>query len=194
MGLRLEIPVDHLPVVGEGHALADLEEHPEKPRQVVFRRGRRVLVLKFEDDGFEGFALHPLHGEVVVAVGSDARVVGRGDGGMVELAGDPHLVEEAAEEPGVALAVAEGDLHGYVSFEGGVLHTEDPGHAPAADLADDFVVPRRGFFAAVLGRFRARAPVGEGRHHVRISRIVVLHGFFLIDPKDRGPALAQPLS
>ena len=87
---RLQVAVDDAVGVGVADRLADLLEHRQEPAAV----GRRVGPPS--EQVVEGLALDELHRQERPAVGQRADLVDRRDAGVLQLAGDPGLVEEPA--------------------------------------------------------------------------------------------------
>ena len=107
----------------------------------------------------QGVALDQLHGEERPAVGEGAQLVDRDDAGVLELAADLRLLDEAADHVGVVAEVFAQDLQGHVAAEVGVAALEDGAHAAAGDLAVDPVADRAVVIVAALRPDdRARAP------------------------------------
>src|SRR4029077_4126860 len=92
------------------------------------------------------------HREVAAPLRVDAEVVHRHDAGVVELAGDLRLLEEAPEalgvdrrraravlDPGRARAAPVHDLHGEVAAQVAVPHAQDRAHPAGRDLFLDLV-------------------------------------------------------
>ena len=139
---RLQVAMDHAAGVGVGHRLSDGREDRQEPWQVVGRgRAGRVQLGQRPPS-------HQLHAEEGPAVGKGAQFVDRHDAGVLELAADLGLLDEAAGHVGVAAEVVAKDLDGDVAAEVVVVALEDGAHAAAADLAVDAVAGR----GAVLGR------------------------------------------
>ena len=90
----LEVAVDHALRVRVGHRLAHLEQHAERARLVPALLARRRRARR---SCLQVAALDELHREVDAAVGVEAELVHRHDAGVVELAGDLRLLEEARE-------------------------------------------------------------------------------------------------
>ena len=135
---RLEVAVDHAAGMGIRQRLADLLEDGEEPREVV------VGVGALGEHGRECAALDQLHGEVGAAVGERAELVDGDDARVLELPADAGLLDEAADDVGVAAVAGLEDLHGEVAAEVGVAGLEDDAHAAAGDLAQDLVAGDRG--------------------------------------------------
>ena len=74
-----------------------------------------------------------LHGAVRMAVFIHAQLLHRGDAGMLKLAGELRLVEEADKV--VGRITVEHHLHCHGVLDGGVLRINDRAHAV---LRDDF--------------------------------------------------------
>ena len=146
---RLEVAVDDALGVGVGHGLADLQ-------QDVQGACHRPVVVPFVDeleDLAQVAAAHERHREVDLAVLVDAHLVHRDDSGVVELARDLRLLEEARQlqadagraaprggvEDGRLLLVLEHHLHGEGPLEVEVEHAQDRPHAAAGDLAHRLV-------------------------------------------------------
>src|SRR5436190_1421066 len=68
----------------------------------------------------EGAALDEPHGQEWPAIGEGAEIVDGGDAGVLELAGDQRLVDEAAGGGGPALVVLLQHLDGDLTAEGRV--------------------------------------------------------------------------
>ncbi len=137
----LQVAVDHPPGVGVGDGLADLLEDAQDAGQGVLRRRTGGEHLG------EGLALDQLHGEVGATVGEGAQLVDRDDAGVLELAADLRLLDEAADEGGVVPVLLQEDLDGEVASEVLVSALEHGAHAAAGDLAEQ---PEPG--VALLGR------------------------------------------
>jgi len=86
--------VYHALLVRVRHGIADAKHH-------VQRASRRPLVVVRVGDAIEDraqiVALHEFHREVHAPVPVDSYLVDRDDAGVIELAGDLRLLEEAAE-------------------------------------------------------------------------------------------------
>ena len=103
--------MDHAAGVGIRHRLAHLEEDPQHAR---------LIVGQIEPCGQEvrqGAALDQLHDEIRAAVGKRAQVVDRHDAGVLQLAGDLCLLDEASDQAGVVAMLLEQDLHGQVAAD-----------------------------------------------------------------------------
>ena len=87
----------------------------------------------------QGSALDQLHGEIGPAIGEGAQLVDRHDAGVLELAADLGLLDEAADQFGLVLVALEQDLHGQVAAQVGVASLEHGPHAAAGDLAEELV-------------------------------------------------------
>ena len=123
--------MDHAARMGVGHRLADLEEHAQQERLIGGCVGPGVQEIG------QGAALDQLHREIRATIGEGAELVDRHDAGMLQLAGDPGLLDEASDEAGVVAVLVEEDLDGDVAADVAVAALEDGAHAAAADLAEE---------------------------------------------------------
>ena len=113
-------------------------------------------------------ALDQLHREEGPEVGEGAQLVDRHDAGVLELAADLGLLDEAADHVGVVAEVVAQHLEGDVAAEVGVAALEDGAHAAAGDLAVDAVADRAVVIVASPAAGRSaraprRAPVSRSR-------------------------------
>jgi hypothetical protein len=122
--------------VGVGDGLGDRLEDGEEAGAVV-----GGVVAGLEQLG-QGVALDQLHGEEGPAVGEGAQLVDGDDAGVLELAADLGLLDEAADHLGILAEVVAEDLQGDVAAEVGVAALEDRAHAALGDLAVDAVADR----------------------------------------------------
>ena len=83
-----------------------------------------------------------LHGEKRPEVGKSPEFVHRHDSGVLELAGDLGLFDEAPDELGLFAVRFEQDLERQLSAEVGVASAQDGPHAAAGDLAEELVAIR----------------------------------------------------
>jgi hypothetical protein len=135
----LEIAVDHALVVGVGHGFADLEHHSEHARLAP----ALAFLIQERQDLAQAPPLDQLHREVEASRGVEAELVDRDDAGMVELAGDLGLLEEASEASrgggsdasGPVDSGRERDLHGEVPAQVLVEDAQDGALSAAGELA-----------------------------------------------------------
>ncbi len=117
---RLQVAVDHAAGVGVGDGLGDgLEDRQEAGPVVV------GAVARSSSNSRQGVALDQLHGEEGPEVGEGAQLVDRHDAGVLELAADLGLLDEAADHVGVVAEVVAQDLERDVAAEVGVAALED---------------------------------------------------------------------
>ncbi len=128
--------MDHAAGVGVGDRLGDGLEDGEEAGPVVVG-----AVAGLEQLG-QGVALDQLHREEGPAVGEGAELVDGDDAGVLELAADLRLLDEAADHVGVVAVVIAQDLQCHVAAEVRVAALEDGAHAAAGDLAVDPVADR----------------------------------------------------
>ena len=174
---RLQVAVDHPPGVRVGDRLGDVEEDRQEPGMVARRVGPLVHHLG------QGPALDQLHGEVGPPVGEGAQLVDRDDAGVLELAGDLGLLDEAAEQLGVAAVAFQEHLDGEVAAQVVVSPFQDRSHAPPGDLAEELEPP---------GAVGGVGHLGRGGADDR-ARAVDRLGVAEQDPADRADRLAQAL-
>ena len=101
--------------VGVGDGLADLLEGGDEPTAVGGRVG------PVAEHRVEGPPLDQLHGQERPAVGQGAEVVDRRDAGVLELAGDPGLVDEPTRQQRPGGEPLLQDLDGHLAAEGAVV-------------------------------------------------------------------------
>jgi hypothetical protein len=132
--------------MGERHRLAHLLEDGEEARQVVRRVG------SIPEEFGEGAALDQLHGEEGPAVVQAADLDDGHDAGVLQPAGQPRLLQEAALQAGAPAQLRAQHLDGQVAAQVGVGGAVDGAHAAAADLLQEAV-------AAGVGRRVGRGGV-----------------------------------
>jgi hypothetical protein len=115
--------------MGIADRLADLLEDGEEA--AVLLRGRGALL----EQVVEGPALDQLHGQERPAIGQAAETVHGRDAGMLELAGDPLLIQEAAGRAGGLVEPLQQHLDGHLAVEDGVGGAVDDTYAAAGDPA-----------------------------------------------------------
>ena len=140
----LEVAVADAAAVRERDRVEDLEEHVEQPEQVLVldRRGDQEPALvdaivgraERDDQVVEGAALDQLHAEVGLLVLVERELVDRDDVGVVELAGDLGLADEAADRQGRVLVDAVQRLDRDPSAQRRVDGDVDGRHAAAREL------------------------------------------------------------
>ncbi len=141
----LEVEVEDVGVVGEGHRLAHPLEHVEAVRQAGHAVGVEELV--------QGAPLDPLHREEGLAVRRLADVVDRHHPGMGEAGREAGLLHEAL----AGAAGGEGeDLDGHAAAQVDVVGLQHLSHAAAAELAGDEVA------AGLVGGPLGGPPGGKG--------------------------------
>jgi hypothetical protein len=133
---RLKVAVDDVVGVGVADGLANGLEDRQQPAAV----GRCVGPLL--QDRFERAPLDELHRQEGPAIGEGADLVHDGDAGVLQLAGDPRLAEEALGRERIGWVALGQQLDGDVPVEGGIAGTIDDSHAAVADLIAQFE-PRR---------------------------------------------------
>ena len=134
----LEVAVDHALGVCEGHRLTDAQEHAEHARRVPLLVPREDLVVLVP----ELLPVDELHREVDLPALVHAELVHRDDAGMLKLASDLRLIQEAphgARVDGGVLGLSrepsvEHDLHGHVAADVAVEDPQDRAHPPAREL------------------------------------------------------------
>jgi hypothetical protein len=119
--------------VGVGHRLADLLEDGHEAPTFVRRVGPlgQQLVQVASADQF--------HGQEGPAVGQDAQVVDRWDGGMLQLPGDARLILETTHHLGGQLDLLLELLERHLAAEPGVEGAIDDAHAAVGNLLAQFV-------------------------------------------------------
>ncbi len=130
----LEVAVEDAPRVGEVHRQAHRRERREQLAQAELARDLRVAVAQAADHLLERHALQALHREVRAAVLVEPEVVHRDDRGVLELALDAALAEEARAERGVVPVVGQEHLLRDVAADARVLAEEDLAHRPEPEL------------------------------------------------------------
>ena len=182
--VRLEVAVDHAPAVREGQRLARALEHAEHAPGAPARIAGRAAL----EDLRERHALDQLHREVGAAVLVHADLVHGHDPGMVELARDARLVQEARELTRLDRArgrrPTRDELHRQRSVELPVSHSQDRAHPAAADL---------GFDRIALAEFLRRCKAAEQVLHPGTlgGRLACIRLQRPIDEIDVRPELAQ---
>ncbi len=140
----LQVAVHDALGVRVGHRFAHAQQHVERARAVP-----ALLRVAHElEDAPEIAALDEAHREVDLAAAVEAELVHGHDAGVIELAGDLRLLEEAHHAAlvdalqrvvlGVPLA-AEHDLHRELAAQIVVPHAQDHAHAAARELAAQLV-------------------------------------------------------
>jgi hypothetical protein len=155
--------VDHAALVGErdgvAHALDQAEHLRRAPLGIAL--GAPTVDLR------ERAAADELHREEGAALGVEPELVDGDDPGVVELARDPRLVQEARDlsgedrgSPGgrARLRLVEDHLHRQRAVEPAIADAKDGSHAAAPQLAFDGVAT---VGAGILGD-RGEQPVGLG--------------------------------
>jgi hypothetical protein len=109
--------------------------------------------LAFPQELGENVSLDEPQGEEGPAVGG-AQLVDRYQAGVLQLAADPRLLNEAADDFGLALVLVQEHFEGEVASEVGVAAQEHRAHASPPNFAAHLVTSevRQGRRAAVLGR------------------------------------------
>ncbi len=166
--------MDHLARVRVRDRLAHLREHRHEAPVIPGIGGEQVG---------EGVPLDELHHQERAAVGQRAEVVDRRDAGVLELAGDSRLGEEAACDGRVGRIAILEELDGDVAVEREVAGAVDDAHPAAADDRTECVAGNRdGLRPAVFlvarvgepgGLLRARAALGD-RAGWRYRRVTAL--------------------
>ena len=151
----LEVAVDHPAGVRVSDRLCHREERGQQARAVL----RRVGPLGQQVG--QGPALDQLHGEVGAAVGEGPQLVDRDNAGVLELAADLRLLDEAVDHLGAVAMGLEQDLDGEVASQVGVASLEDRPHAAAGDLAQK-LEPR-----GAIGRFGQLGGAGPDQRRLR---------------------------
>ena len=129
---RLEVAVDHPLGVGIRHRLRHLQGDGQQAGPI----GRRVG--PFAEDRRERLALDQLHGEEG-PVAEAADVVDRHDAGMLQLAADLRLLDEALGHVGAVGVPLQEHLDREVAAEVDVPAPQHGPHAAAGDLAGELV-------------------------------------------------------
>ena len=91
---------------------------------------------------FEGAPLDELHGQERPAIGEGADLVDGRNAGMLQLAGDARLAEEALGGWRIGRVALGQQLDGDVAIEGDVAGAVDDAHAAVADLVKQLVARR----------------------------------------------------
>jgi hypothetical protein len=128
---RLDVAMDHVHLVRRGSPGAHLLEPAD-----LLGDGHRSPAL---DDFGQRVALEVLHDDVRLG-GDLAEVVDRDDVGVVEGGGGTRFAREALRGIG-DVEVAEEDLDGHHAPEHGIVGHVHDAHAPARELALNFVAP-----------------------------------------------------
>jgi len=168
--------MDDTATVGVSDCLAEVGEVGQQVEPI----GQRPAVA--ERLG-EGAAADPLHRVIQSAIRADAQLIDRHDTGMLQLAGDPCLAQEAddGERRGAGGAgpghgkciaahreLAEQFLEHDLATQVPVVHQQDPADPPASQLG------RRGVAAGIvvsMGALRShREQVRSGFRQVRLIR------------------------
>ena len=124
----LDVAVEDAAAVGEGDGVAGLEEDGEASVQALGVAGGPG-----GDELVEALAGEQLHREEEAALGIAAELVDRCDVGVVELAGDLGLTDEAVDEQVVAVGAVVQELGGDPSLQAAV---EGDAHGPDAAGGD----------------------------------------------------------
>src|SRR5262249_34405323 len=132
----LEVAMDDPLLVGGGHAGADLVHEAEHEFGVE--------ALARLDEVFEGLALEQLHHHEVERAGLGAAIDDVDDVGVLQLAEQPRLAEEAIDAAGRDAGGDVNGLDGDRPAQGDLRGAVDDPHAALADLALDAVGPFEG--------------------------------------------------
>ena len=129
----LEIAVNHPVGVGVADGLANRLEDGQ-PACGGAAVGQWVGPI-FQDR-VEGVSLDELHRQEGPAIGESADLVDRRDAGVLQLASDPRLTEEALGRYRIGCVSLGQQLDGDVAIQGGVAGAIDNAHAPVANLLE----------------------------------------------------------
>jgi hypothetical protein len=129
--------VDDPAVVGEGDRVADVDQDAQQPGEGEFALCRLVAGGESAQNLRQAGAIDQLHGEEEVAGPVVADVMHRDDAGVLELAGDLRLLDEALTVE--LVAHPEHDLHRHRAVEHAIDDLDDRAHATAPDLTADAV-------------------------------------------------------
>src|SRR5262245_36587671 len=102
----------------------------------------------------ERAALHELHREIGPLVREQAELVDGHDAGMLELAADLRLLDEAFQQLRFFRELLAQNLHRDVAAEVAVAALQDDSHAAARDLAEELVAAATLWQSARFGRLR----------------------------------------
>jgi hypothetical protein len=130
----LEVAVQHALAVRIGDRLAHRLEYREHAPAVLIRRAALLQERR------QRLPLDQLHREVRPLVGHQAELVHGHDAGVLQLAADLRLLDEALHDLGALGQLAVEHLHRHVAAEVRVVALEDHAHAAARDLAQQLVV------------------------------------------------------
>jgi hypothetical protein len=125
----LEVAVDHAAAVGVRH----------RERELLEDRERVVAVRVGVHERRQRAPLDELHREVRAAVGLQAHAVDGHDAGVLELAADLRLLDEALDDVGALRVLGAQHLERDVAVEVLVAAAVDEADAAARDLAEDLV-------------------------------------------------------
>ncbi len=142
--------MDHAAGVGVSHRLAHRLEDRQEP-------GRVGLGPAVGEERRQGLALHQLHGEEWPVVCQRAQIIHRHDSGVLKLAADLGLLDEAVDQVGAVAMLIEQDLEGEVAAQVRVAAPQHQAHPAAGDFAQELIATGPGVgaarpFAAVLVR------------------------------------------
>src|SRR5262249_3472298 len=101
-------------------------------------------------DRSEGAPLDKLHGQEGPTIGEGADLMDCRNAGVLQLAGDTCLAEEALGGRRGGRETIGQQLYGDVAVEGGIARAIDDAHAAVADLVEQFVALRAGWRSARL--------------------------------------------
>jgi hypothetical protein len=119
--------------VGEGHRVADAEQHREAG-----------VEIDIGDPAIEPFAADPLHRVEQASIGEAAEVVHRHDARMFQPAEDVRLLGQARGDGGIRLAVGIEHLQGDLAIQRRIAREVDRAHASASEHGEQLVACRIG--------------------------------------------------
>ena len=131
---RLEVAVDHVAAVGERDRLRDRLEDPDHAPEL------RARIGALRQRVGERAALDELHGEERSRVVPLAQLVHRDDAGVLELAADLRLLDEALHHELVRAELLAQHLDRDVATHVDVVAAEHDAHPAPGDLALDLEV------------------------------------------------------
>ncbi len=157
---------------------------------VAERQALRDLLRRLLQDRREVLALHELHRVAERAAGAHVERVHRHDVGVLELRGDLHLGEEAAEDVGVTGHLGQhglqGDLAPQVDVPSNVHRTHralaEPGDQPEADVGHRRRGGRRHTGLSRPGALRRPGPGPPCEQGPLVRRIVDRRGLHVRHP------------
>jgi hypothetical protein len=129
--------------------------------------GARITPF-FEKLG-EGFSLDELHHQKRAAVGQGSDLVNRGNAVVLELAGDPGLLDEPPADRGFRGEAALQELHRDVAVDRQLAGALNHAHASFADERSQLVAQRGGQGGAI--RRTVALPSGRDGGRFRSSRV-----------------------